>query len=802
MAVFDLACKAGGGLQDMILLRFLANDLSRRKASMLVVFVFIFFSALLAAGGAGMLSGLAGSLRFFFSRAQVPHFVQMHGGEISAGTAEDIASWVRENSLLENYQISEMISIDGSSLRFSRADGSEAGSIMDISLVVQNRVFDYLLDMENRIPEPGPGEIGVPVLYAREKGVCIGDTVTLSYSGFKRVFRVAALVRDAQMNPAVVHSKRFLMNRKDYRELKQVFPAREHLISFRLGDPSRVDEFSEAWQATELPQGGPAVDYRIFFLLNSISDGIAAIVLMILSLLLLVIAVLCLRFTILGSIEEDYREIGIMKALGMPRGMIRRIFLFKYLFITGLASASGSLASLPFKALLMQNIQLSIGHNPSAVSRYMVPVIAAAVIFLLTLLLLLPVFRRFNRISAVDALRSGSSAEAGITGRLPLISCGGIDINIILGLRDIVQRPRLFALPFFVYFFSALIILIPVHFLTTLKGPEFISYMGIGRSDIRIDLRYSRDTEARFKAMKQMLNEDPDVTRHVVLQRSLFTLLQGNKHGDAENSSIVVETGDHSLFPLNYLEGGAPETGEEIAISYLYSRDLEKQIGDSLVLEDDGITRRMRICGIYQDITNGGRTAKALTDGSRNRLLGYTAALDLADGIDPEAKVGEYGRMYPSARVTHLQSYLDQTLGGTIAQLSRITRLSIGMGLIIAVLITALFLRMLAARDAGRIAVMRSIGFSCAAVRLQYLSSALFLLVTGIAAGSLFANTPGQAFVGFLWSFMGAPGISFVIDPLKAYLILPLALLAAVTAAVVFSIAGSLKQTISVINVE
>ena len=98
------------GLQHMILSRILLRDLSRRKASLLVVFVFIFLSALLAAGGAGLISDLAGSLRLFFSTAKAPHFVQMHGGRLSAAEAEEIASWAGSKGLVEDCQISGMIS--------------------------------------------------------------------------------------------------------------------------------------------------------------------------------------------------------------------------------------------------------------------------------------------------------------------------------------------------------------------------------------------------------------------------------------------------------------------------------------------------------------------------------------------------------------------------------------------------------------------------------------------------------------------------------------------------------------------
>ena len=40
-------------------------------------------------------------------------------------------------------------------------------------------------------------------------------------------------------------------------------------------------------------------------------------VILLISLLVVAIAFMCIRFTLLTKIEEDYREIGVMKAIGL-----------------------------------------------------------------------------------------------------------------------------------------------------------------------------------------------------------------------------------------------------------------------------------------------------------------------------------------------------------------------------------------------------------------------------------------------------------------------------------------------------
>ena len=45
------------------------------------------------------------------------------------------------------------------------------------------------------------------------------------------------------------------------------------------------------------------------------------------------ISLVILRFTITFTLEEEYREIGIMKAIGIPARKIRGLYLVKYLAI-------------------------------------------------------------------------------------------------------------------------------------------------------------------------------------------------------------------------------------------------------------------------------------------------------------------------------------------------------------------------------------------------------------------------------------------------------------------------------------
>jgi putative ABC transport system permease protein len=404
------------------------------------------------------------------------------------------------------------------------------------------------------------------------------------------------------------------------------------------------------------------------------------------------------------------------------------------------------------------------------------------------------VLRRFNRITAVSALRSGGEPEAPRGRRgLPLRLAARSNLNLFLGVRDAILRFRLFGLQTFIFFFAAAAALVPIHVLSTMRSEAFITYMGIGRSDIRIDLRQTTSAAQRLHEITGRLATDDDVARFAPLITSQFILLR--QSGEVE--TFAVETGNLDQFPLEYLKGRAPKAEDEIALSYLNSQDLEKSLGDTILLRDNVSQRRLEVVGIYQDITHGGRTAKGVFSHNEDEVVALSVSLDLLPGISVDKKVREYSQLFDPARVTALDSYLRQTLGNTIAQLARVSIGAVILGLLISLLITSLFLRMLISKDSRRIAVMKSIGFSVRDLRLQYLTTSLLLLLIGFGGGTLFSNTLGQDLASFFWSFLGAAEIDFIIDPVLAYLVVPLLLMGTVAATTLATVGAIKEQTVA-----
>ena len=216
-----------------------------------------------------------------------------------------------------------MVQIGGSNIFIKKKNQAEHNSVMDISFVKQNTIFDFLLDLNNEVIDVRKGEIGVPIYYMQKYNLRIGNKIW-GVKNNELEFTISAFVRDVQMNPSLVSSKRFVISDEDFERIKGNFGESEYLIEFQLTDLDKINEFETLYQSSNLPQKGPSITYSLFKTLNSLTDGIIAAVLIIISALLMLIAILCIRFTIMTSMEEEYREIGVMKAIGIQSKDIQK----------------------------------------------------------------------------------------------------------------------------------------------------------------------------------------------------------------------------------------------------------------------------------------------------------------------------------------------------------------------------------------------------------------------------------------------------------------------------------------------
>ncbi len=768
--------------------RMLKRDFSQNKMIITILFMFIMLSSLLMASASSNVINLLNSMEQLVKVSNAPHFVQMHAGEVNQ---KSIDSFVEKTPFVKKQQTAEMVQINGPNIFIKKKNEAEHNGVMDISFVKQNSKFDFLLNLNNEVVDVRKGEIGVPIYYMQKYNLRIGDKIWVDKNKNELEFTISAFVRDIQMNPSIVSSKRFVISNEDFERIKRNFRKSEYLIEFQLTDVNKINEFQNLYESSNLPQKGPSITYSLFKTLNSLTDGIIAAVLIIISALLMLIAMLCIRFTIITSMEEDYREIGVMKAIGITSKDIQKLYVTKYVVISAGGCICGYILSLFVTKIFTSNITLYMGAADKSILHNVVSLIITTLLFLVVILFCRIILRKFRGITAIDALQSRN--KLGIRKRRNSFSLNrskSKNINIFIGIQDVIKRFKLYRVLSIILIIAVFMIVVPVNFLYTIQSPKFVNYMGTGKSDIRIDLQQTENIEKRFKDVISYLQNDDEVEKYATFVTSTFNMV----NADGTHENLHVEVGDFTQFPLDYMQGRAPKNEDEIALSYINANELKKNVGDKVVLFVEGKEKALTISGIYQDVTNGGKTAKASFSYNKENILWYVVNVDLKLNVGLQEKVKEYKHNFSSAKITDTDDYLTQTLGETIKQLRLVTQVAILIAILISVLITAMFFKMLLAKDSFQILIMKSIGFSSKDIRIQYVTRSIVIVLIGIVTGTVLAATFGEMLVSWLGSFMGAAHIKFVVNPIVSYVICPAILFICVTATTLFS-SFTMKQT-------
>ena len=751
--------------------RLIWKDITRNRAVTLTILLFVCLAAMLLSLAAILGVSLLGSIDRLMEDAHTPHFMQMHIGELNI---EQLDAFATDYDGVTQFQVLNFLGIDSEQIL---VNGQPlVGTLQDNGFCTQSEQFDFLLDLDNRPVQPVDGKLYVPVFYSKNGTIKLGDTVVIHGTQFM----VAGFIRDSLMNSALAYSKRFIVSEADYARLEP-FGAMEYLIEYRLRDLSDLGRFSAAYSAAGLPDSGPTLTWPLFRMMSGLSDGMMIAVIFLVSILAVLIALLCIRFSLLAKIEEDYREIGVMKALGMRVSEIYRLYLANYGAIVAVGSAGGFLLALLLRRPMAVGIHLNLGDSGKDAFAFLLGMAGIFQLFLFILLYVGINLRRFRSISAVEAIRFGMGGQSArrLT-PLRLSNSGGIPVNLLLGIQDVWVRKRLYGTMLAVVMLAAFIIIVPQNLYHTICAEDFVTYMGVGRCDLRMDIQQIGGTVEGVEMITAYMESDDAVTQYTVLNTKAF----GVKLEDGTIENIKVELGDHTVFPVQCADGRMPVLEQEIALSFIHAEEWGKTVGDQIVLLTPDGEKPLIICGVYSDITNGGKTAKAVFSADSTRTAWSIVCIRLADKAQLDGKKMEYASRFAYAKISSIGDYVSQTFGQTLRSVRFAALISTLVAATITLLVTLLFLKLLVAKDRNSIAVMKALGFSSGDIKQQYIWRIISVLAIGVALGTLLAGIFGEKLATAVISSFGAASFSFVVNIPATYLLCPLILLLAALLAV------------------
>ena len=734
-------------------IKLLINDFRKRAWKNIILFVFMCLSVTIATSVVLMLSQLFSSITSMYETAKPPHFLQMHMGTIDQA---DLDEFNESFEGVTYWQLVPMITLYGDKIVVTGDDKSYALSDcrLDISFVKQNDKYDVLLD-EKRTPlNLMDGEIGVPNIVLDQYDISLGDKITLSANGIEKQFTVVTYVYDGMMNSTTCSSTRFLISDVDFDSLFGNIGETEYLIETYFTDSSLASAYQTAYEQSEkeLPKNGQAITYTVIFLLSALTDILTAMVFVLAGTMLVIVVVMCLRYVILAELEDDVVEIGTMKSIGIPDKGIENLYLAKISILMSVASVFGFLLALLLLPRFTSHISRFFGEQPLELQNLLLAIVSVAVIYCIILLFAKKILKQIKTKTIVDLLVIDDGFSKKVKVKSGLYKSGKLSTNALIGMQEVRNG---YGIVFVLMLIITFLVMVPIRSLQTMQAEDFVTYMGSPICDLLVEVMQGEELEERNEELSNILSEEIEkghVQNANVLRR---VRLQAFSNTD-ELVGVHVDTGSSAGKGIVFISGTNPSTLNHIALSYLLADELGKEVGDKVNIISDNQTYCLEVCGIYQDVTSGGKTAKAIYDLEGELSEKYTYQLKLSNDISAEVfsnnLKSELGIGYS---IKSMDSFLEQTLGGVTVRFSQAVYLVIIIGMIITIFIVLLYMELRLSRTMHALAEKIAMGIPIKAICIQELYPMLLLGGTGVILGVILTELLGEKVVSALFSLLG-----------------------------------------------
>lgn len=491
------------------------------------------------------------------------------------------------------------------------------------------------------------------------------------------------------------------------------------------------------------------------------------------------------------------REIGVLKAVGLSKRDVNSLYQLKYRIIALVACLLAALASFALSKVFMNNVALNFGLSRATLLSYVLPFVAAGLIYLIVMFSLRQVLKIISKMNVLSALREGRilrpkdvrKQRSGRLSRLfkePETSLGWIDLKL---------HAKSWSVLFIVLFLCSTIILIPYTLYSTMSSPDFSRFLGASRNDVSVTIQYQPELEGFVSSLREAAKTDSDI--ELVQEYRTF---RGLVEGENGWQGFLMETGDYSDFPIEMTDGRLPTSDNEMAVSLLNREKYGLSLGHTFPVKIGEVIVEFEIVGVYQDITNGGYTSKVVRQVDRD-ILAYSFYLNLADGADQSAFVQRWSEEFKEAKVLPFEEMVSQTLGTITSSLLYALMAVFVLSLLIIGLIAVLYISLWMYKNYQEDATLLALGFTPASIRRMYLVKSAVVILAGVTLGAGLTLLLGESLLGAVFSFLGFGLVKmhFIIQPLW-FVLLGCLLPVTVALGVILITTGKLEQ-VSIMNI-
>lgn len=739
----------------------------------LIMLIFIILAAMFIASGANNMITVATALEDYFELAEVPDYWFATSYEEEAKRFSDFA-------MDEGYAFkqAELIQVNPKDITVDNKEFEYSNSVC-LSTVEGSKVFD---EREEEITEIKDGEIYVPncIFSSEENNFFNGCKILIETEHVKKEFTLKGYSKDALFGSVMIGMTRFLVSENDYNLFDTGDNAMFYSLSVYAKDASFMDKYNELDLKTILSVNRSGIKLMYFM------DTIIAALILVVSLCLILISMVILRFTIQFTMSEEFREIGVMKAIGITNGKIRGLYIVKYLAISLTGAVLGLAFSFPFGSLLLKSVSKNIiitGKN-----RYFLNIIFAGAAAFAIVLFCYLCTRKIRKFSPIDAIRNGETGERYKRKGVLRLSRSFLPPAVFMAVNDILSGLKKYFSMILIFTLGFLLIILPVNTINTLQSDSLITLFSMADCDLVITQKLLFSPNDDNQALVEKNLEDVRTTlktHHMeadVFQEIMFRFTVSC--GDKKTSSLAFQgTGGVMCSQYAYLLGTPPQNEKELAISHLIAEKIGADIGDRVLINMGEENRSYTVSAIFQSMNNLGEGIRFYQEEDIDYKFAAGAfGIQISFRDHPDKQTFKERKellqdIYADGDVYTAGEYITYMIGDTAGQIASVKTLILAIILCINMLVALLMVRSFITKEKGEISLLKAMGFqNSSLVAWQSLRIGMVLFLS-ILLGTALSAPLSKITVEPIFGIMGAKSVTFEIVPLEVYVIYPLTVL-------------------------
>ena len=759
----------------------LKKDLKRKKTMNAILLLFVILATMFVSSSANNILTVTTSLDRYMDMANAPDYLGM---TMDKSLQVDIEEVLDSAQAIDNYATEKILFMMTDNI-ILEPDVTPVKGGTQFLQSDEGLAMNYFRSDNSPLESVPQGKIYVTTALAKSTGLEPGDKITIELEGVRKEFIMEDTLRDAALGAGLVC--RYIISDEDFED----FAENEIVKTLYGGTLYYIHTSDLETTQTEIAEAIKSFSFkgdRAYLEFTYVFEMLLSGILLVVSIILIAIAFVVLRFTITFTLSEEFREIGVMKAIGIPNLKIRGLYMVKYAALSVIGAAIGLVLSFPFGDLMMSVSTTSI--IMSSTDPFLVNFLCALLVIGVIMLFCFGCTGKVRKMTPIDAIRNGQTGERFRKKSLMNLGKSKFSATGFLAANDIVSSPKRYSIMVLTFFLCLSLLLILSATVSTMNSGSLNG--AFGYADYHLSISEYSDLELyMLEGGREKMKEDHAKLEKALAEKDIpaicvqqmhFPLLATN--GEIEENISVNQGTGSTMDQYEYTEGSAPQHANEIAITKTSAEKLNVAIGDTVTITTLDGEKDYIITAYYQSMQNLGEGILLHVDAEINYAQGVGGTFvrvffpDEPTKEEIQRRIDVIQQMYPEYEITTCEENVSDLLVVTDAMDTMKTLMAV-LTILLTALVTVLMERSFITKEKGEIALLKAIGTRNSKIYIYHTLRFTFVGIVAVIIGEILAMPLTHLCIDPIFLMMGMDNaVNYIVDPVDMYLTLPLIVLA------------------------